>query len=896
MKIRIHFLIRTLVCLVVALGATGCNTVSMNRTPYAGVAKFPQNADPAQIQILHQWPDGPFVALGEVTAQPNTDKVKAQKITESIQNEAAKMGANAVVIVSDKNQLVGVSYAGPWFAQMATPIMGTVITGVAIHYTGPPPPAGPVINSQALQWPRYFGTNGYEFAVYQPQISSWPANQISGRFVVAVRPAGTTNETYGVVFFNAQTDVDKANRLVTLQDFNIDKLDFPTHPAGEHQYRTMLTSSLEQSVKTIPLDHLEAILSVSSEMVKARAQQVMNVPPEIFYSTVPSLLVLVDGPPELQDLVGDYQRVINTRSVLLFNKSLETYYLFADNQWFAAPAVAGPWTTTESVLPPDIKKALSAALTTKVVDPMQPAGPDAPVVKRVFVSTKPAELLQTTGSANMLSIPGTSLLYAQNTDNAIFYDIKNSDYYVLISGRWFTASNLHGTWDFVPAGDLPGDFAKIPPDSEKGNVLMSVPGTPQAQQAAIANNIPQTATVQRDQAKLQVNYYGAPNFVPINGTLLSYAANSRTPVIMVGPGEYYAVQGGVWFASTSPQGPWAVATSVPPAIYAIPASSPIHYVTYAYIYGYTPSVVYAGYTPGYMGTVLTADGVVVYGTGYYYPPTIYNGNWIAWPPTYGYGASFALGPTVGFSFGYGGGYAPYWGCYNWAGAYGYGYSHCNVNACNMYTHWGAAVHAGSSYGYNAFTGNQWASRGASSFNPYTDARGVGRSGGAFNAYSGNAAAARSGAYYNPSTGRYAAGQSAAAGNAYNGSYARSSSGAIGNVNNGNSVSWKNGNMMADKDGNMYSYNQSSGLQKFDSSSGSWQSADRSSGSFSSGGGAGNFANNFDRENAGQSSGASRFDDWSHNGGGGWSGFHGGEGGFSGFGGGGGFHGFGGFRR
>ena len=181
----------------------------------------------------------------------------------------------------------------------------------------------------------------YQFAVYQPQISSWPGNQLSGRFVVAARPAGTTSETYGIVSFQARTDIDKANRLVTLEDFQITKLDFPTHPAMEDQYRTMLMSSLEQSVKMIPLDHLEAILSVSSDMVKAKAQEVMNVPPEIFYSTVPSLLVLVDGPPVLQDLKGNYQRVINTRNVLLFNQTLKSYYLFADNQWFAAPALTG---------------------------------------------------------------------------------------------------------------------------------------------------------------------------------------------------------------------------------------------------------------------------------------------------------------------------------------------------------------------------------------------------------------------------------------------------------------------------------------------------------------------------------------------------------------------------
>jgi len=45
--------------------------------------------------------------------------------------------------------------------------------------------------------------------------------------------------------------------------------------------------------------------------------------------------------------------------------------------------------------------------------------------------------------------------------------------------------------------------------------------------------------------------------------------------------------------------PWVVAASVPAVIYTIPASSPLHYVTYVRIYEATPQVVYVGYTPGY---------------------------------------------------------------------------------------------------------------------------------------------------------------------------------------------------------------------------------------------------------------------------------------------------------
>ena len=107
---------------------------------------------------------------------------------------------------------------------------------------------------------------------------------------------------------------------------------------------------------------------------------------------------------------------------------------------------------------------------------------------------------------------------------------------------------------------------------------------------------------------------------------------------------------GVWFNATSLQGPWLVASSVPAVIYSIPPSSPLYYVTYVKVYASTPQVVVAGYTPGYMGTVVSADGVVVYGTGYtyqaYISPTIY----YPAPVTYGYATNMTWTPWLGWAF------------------------------------------------------------------------------------------------------------------------------------------------------------------------------------------------------------------------------------------------------
>src|SRR5262249_55480447 len=148
-------------------------------------------------------------------------------------------------------------------------------------------------------------------------------------------------------------------------------------------------------------------------------------------------------------------------------------------------------------------------------------------------------------------------------------------------------------------------------------------------EALIANDIPQTATISRNTATLTVSYDGQPQFKPIESTTLRYAVNTATPVIAVSATSYYAVVNGVWFVASSATGPWAVATSVPAVIYTVPPGSPVHNVTYVKVYGSTPETVYVGYTPGYYGTVVSSSNVVVYGTGWYYPPYI-GSYWYGW--------------------------------------------------------------------------------------------------------------------------------------------------------------------------------------------------------------------------------------------------------------------------
>jgi hypothetical protein len=486
--------------------------------------------------------------------------------------------------------------------------------------------------------------------------------RLHARAAVSVETTASPVERFGVVWFSARADVDKANRLVSLAEFRIDKVAFPSEPDRAAEYQQVLERRLPREMSRISLDRIQAALAITDAQRggSAAPQVVKNDPPRIIVSTTPAILVLVDGKPVLRQVEGTsipLQRVVNSWALILIDQKSGKHYVRALKRWFEASTLDGPWTVAQR--PP---AALDAAIQTvergQRVNLLDEPSPDVKeaaargVMPTVYVSTVPAELIQTKGRPDYEPIEGTDLLHVENSSANVVLDPADQRHYALLSGRWFRSASLtEGPWEYVPHDKLPAAFARIPAAHPRGAVLASVPGTPQAKEALIDNSIPQTAEVNRSTTTFKATYDGTPRFQAIEGTSLQYAANSPVPVIQVDSKTYYALKDGVWFVANAPMGPWTVATSVPAVIYTIPANSPLHYVTYVHVYGSTPQTVSVGYTPGYYGTVVVPSNVVVYGTGYVYPPVYVGSYWYPPPVTYGYGAGFGWGAVTGFAFG-----------------------------------------------------------------------------------------------------------------------------------------------------------------------------------------------------------------------------------------------------
>lgn len=484
-------------------------------------------------------------------------------------------------------------------------------------------------------WPRTYTNGTAELIVYQPQVDAWTDfKSLKGRCAVALRPASKGDTRYGTFRFSAETLVDAGAKLVLLRDIQILDLQFAAaSETASSQWSSAVRAMLPREAIVVSLDRLLAFVHAGD--TPAATSHISNTPPPIYVSTDPAVLVILDGAPVMVDVESTgLRKVINTNWDLYWDRQTNRFYLHAAMQWLTAPSLEGSFTLASSIPAPLMHQF--------VVE--QQAGP-AP---RVILADKPSELIAIQGAPRLSPVAGTQLSLVANTESDLFFHSGTHCYYFLTSGRWFRSAGLQGPWQYASAG-LPEDFKRIPPDHLRAHVLASVPGTRAAEDAVLLASIPRTAQVSRTDAKAEVQYVGAPEFVPIAGTKLEYARNTPSDVLHAG-GRYYLCLQGVWFVSASPTGPWRAADAIPQEIYSIPGSSPKYHVTYVRIMESTATTIVVGYTPGYFGAYV-AGGVVVWGTGYYYPPFVSVGV-VAAPvywgsPCYTYGANVWYNPARG---------------------------------------------------------------------------------------------------------------------------------------------------------------------------------------------------------------------------------------------------------
>jgi hypothetical protein len=117
-----------------AMLLAACATVDVTTTQYLGAPRY-QPTEPTAVQILRTEPTVPHDRLGEIMVDASTEPAPPiTEVEQKVCKAAAKLGADAVVVVYDRVQPVAAYVSGPWWGRSVDTVSGRKLVAVAIRY------------------------------------------------------------------------------------------------------------------------------------------------------------------------------------------------------------------------------------------------------------------------------------------------------------------------------------------------------------------------------------------------------------------------------------------------------------------------------------------------------------------------------------------------------------------------------------------------------------------------------------------------------------------------------------------------------------------------------------------------------------------------------------------
>jgi hypothetical protein len=121
---------------VAALGLVlaSCASIDAKSSRYVGAPRFAPT-DPAKVEVLRIEPTRLHHRLGEIVLDVSTEPAPPVSDLEArLRREAAKMGADAVVVVYDRIQPMATFVTGGYWDRSIETITGRKLISVAIKY------------------------------------------------------------------------------------------------------------------------------------------------------------------------------------------------------------------------------------------------------------------------------------------------------------------------------------------------------------------------------------------------------------------------------------------------------------------------------------------------------------------------------------------------------------------------------------------------------------------------------------------------------------------------------------------------------------------------------------------------------------------------------------------
>ena len=574
-----------------------------------------------------------------------------------------------------------------------------------------PQPSQQAAPAQGGEWPQSNTVGDRTFTVYQPQFDGYDGRVATLSAAITMKQGDSLKR--GIMWLRGECAPSDIAGEVEIHDLTITRMTIDNKE--DWSSRAALQGSLSGVGFTIARTTMVQDLKLDNARSSSTPGLKFDAP-DVHFTEVPTVLVPVDGAAVLTPC-GSWRKVVNTPFMLLQSPDGRWFVRVGDTQWMAAPTMTGQYAASDSP-PADVLAALGKPKPLGDRHPVDPSTgntdlkPQLP--SKVIVTTKPSALVSTMGRPALKQV-ADGVSEVTNANTVILKTTTPAAWWTLISGRWFTASDLKGPWTYCAPMQLPPSFRSLPKTGRLASARAAVPGTIEAYESTVAAREIQTVTVKAD-TPCQMSWNGQPAFADVDGVEgLQYGTNSSQPTFGFG-GAFWCCADGMWFTGQSANGPWAITDTVPKQMYQVPPTNPDYSATYVEIYGSThgddgslASVTF-GFTAGYLGTYLH-DGTTVFGTGHSYSAasegdTTYNPA----PQTYGTANQYdpqsgsyapmaqdpgyvvyppAVYPDYLDDGWYGWGWCPGWCCgwgYGWGNTW-WGWNHWNNWWNNWHPYW-----------------------------------------------------------------------------------------------------------------------------------------------------------------------------------------------------------------
>src|SRR5271170_6864154 len=152
------------------------------------------------------------------------------------------------------------------------------------------------------EWPKSIvTTNGMVINVYQPQMEAFVGNTLKSRSAISILEKGSQDPIFGVFWSLDLVETNRDTREVVIESSKVTEIKIPADTG--HVEKDFIKATLEtyipQVMSHIPLDEVLTSLDENQED-KELAHDISNKLPNVIYRNQASILVLIDGAPQLK--------------------------------------------------------------------------------------------------------------------------------------------------------------------------------------------------------------------------------------------------------------------------------------------------------------------------------------------------------------------------------------------------------------------------------------------------------------------------------------------------------------------------------------------------------------------------------------------------------------------